>query len=179
MRPARSAVLSLAALLLLGSAALAEPKAKAKKAGGPPPPPPVRKIPGLTAPDTHPNACVDCHKDYPEMNMDVRLSTLLAKWAEKVEPRMLARAQTAAGEFKLTGKHPKSTAALAGVPQKCLTCHGKASKKAPPFARLMHALHLVGGKDNHFMTYYQGDCTYCHKLDQKTGEWKVPSGPSK
>lgn len=176
MRPARIAYLSFASLLLLCAAALAEPKAK--KGGGPPPPPPVRKIPGLTAPDPHPKACVDCHKNYPEMKMDARMSTLMAKWVEKVEPRMLARAQLAAGDVKLTGKHPKSTTALASVPQKCLTCHSKASKKAPPFAKLMHALHLVGGKDNHFMTYYQGDCTHCHKLDQKTGEWKVPSGPA-
>ena len=32
--------------------------------------PPARKIPGMTAADTHPGACVDCHIIYKEMNLD-------------------------------------------------------------------------------------------------------------
>ena len=50
---------------------------------------------------------------------------------------------------------------------------------APPFARLMHAIHLVGAQDSHYMTFYQGECTHRHKLDQKSGAWSLPSGPEK
>jgi hypothetical protein len=50
---------------------------------------------------------------------------------------------------------------------------------APPFVCPMHAMHLVGGQDSHFMTFYQGECTHCHKLDQKSGAWSLPSGPEK
>ncbi len=48
---------------------------------GAPPMPPARKIPGITAPDTHPGACVDCHIVYKEMNLDARFSTLVKGWA--------------------------------------------------------------------------------------------------
>jgi len=146
--------------------------------GGPPPPPPMRAIPGLTADDPHPNACVDCHVVMTEPPMDVRLSTQMAQWNEKVEPRVLAAAKAAAVDpEKITGKHPKAAGALKNIPAGCLVCHGKDSKNAPPFARMIHLIHLTGGDANPYMTFYQGDCTHCHKLDTATGAWRIPSGP--
>jgi hypothetical protein len=148
-----------------------------KPQGGPPPPPPVRAIPGLTADDPHPHACVDCHVVMKDYNMDVRLSTLMGQWTQGVEPKLLAAAKAAAQDStKITGKHPVAKTALKNIPGGCLACHSKASKTAPPFARLMHRIHLVGGDQNLYMGYYQGDCTHCHKLDTNTGSWSVPSG---
>jgi len=146
--------------------------------GGPPPPPPVRAIPGLTAEDPHPNACVDCHVLMKEFDMDVRISTLMGQWTKGVEPKLLAVAKAAAPDpAKITGKHPAATGALKNIPGGCIVCHGKTSKSAPPFARLMHMIHLVGGEKNLYMGYYQGDCTHCHKLDLTTGSWSLPSAP--
>jgi len=44
---------------------------------------------------------------------------------------------------------------------------------------MLHALHLTGGKDNHFLTIFQGGCTNCHKFDAASARWTVPSGPEK
>ena len=43
----------------------------------------------------------------------------------------------------------------------------------------MHRIHLTGGDKNHYLTEFQGDCTNCHKLDQKTGAWSLGSGSEK
>ena len=68
----------------------------------------------------------------------------------------------------------------ANVPQTCLTgCHKPGSTIAPPFAQLMHVIHLVGGNSNRFLTANQGECTHCHKLNQKTGTWKAASSAEK
>ena len=167
----------LAFVIAASTLASADGFAQAEKGqGGPPPPPPVRAIPGLTAEDPHPRACVDCHVVMKDFNMDVRISTLMDKWTQGVEPKLLAAAKAAAPDSaKIKGKHPGAKAALKNIPGGCLACHGKSSKTAPPFARLMHAIHLVGGDQNLFMGYYQGDCTHCHKLDAQTGNWSVPS----
>jgi hypothetical protein len=146
--------------------------------GGPPPPPPMRAIPGLTAEDPHPHACVDCHIVMKEpKEMDTRISTLMAQWNEgQVEPALLEKAKAAAADpAKITGKHPKVTGALKDIPKGCLMCHGKDSKTAPPFARMIHLVHLTGAEQNPYLSYFQGDCTHCHKLDQKTGAWSMPS----
>jgi hypothetical protein len=58
-------------------------------------------------------------------------------------------------------------------------CHVRDSRVAPPFAKLLHEIHLVGGKENHFLTLANGTCTSCHKLDQKTGTWRLGSGIEK
>ena len=42
----------------------------------------------------------------------------------------------------------------------------------------MHLVHLTGAK-NTFVAAHKGDCTACHKLDTRTGEWSVPSVPEK
>jgi hypothetical protein len=143
-------------------------------------PPPVRKIPGITAEDQFPHACVDCHINRPDMNMDVRLSTHMKEWNNKVDPALLAKAQECAPTgLTLKGKHPIVTDALKNIPAGCLKCHGKASTEAPPFSRMLHLIHLSGGEKNHFLTMFQGECTHCHKLNMSTGKWSLPSGPEK
>lgn len=143
-------------------------------------PPPARKIPALTADDPYPHACVDCHINYPAMKLDTRFKTLLEVWNEKVPPELLAKAQASAPKgLTLKGKHPRVSGSLSDVPAKCLTCHSKSSRLAPPFATLIHQIHLTGAEKNHFMTLFQGECTYCHKLDSSTGRWTIPSAPER
>jgi len=123
---------------------------------------------------------VDCHINYTEMNMDTRLSTLLSQWSEEVEPGLLAKAQAACPEgLTLKGKHPAAAFSLKNIPSGCLTCHGAKSTKAPPFARLMHSIHLTGGEKSPYLTLFQGECTLCHKLDAASGALSIPSGPEK
>jgi hypothetical protein len=173
----RKLVLCLGVLGLSLTAYLTMGQAQEKAA---PAPPPMRKIPGVTAEDGYPHGCVDCHINYVEMKRDTRFSTLTAEWSEKVEPGLLAKAQAAAPKgLTLRGKHPAVTAALKDIPAKCLVCHSKSSKTAPPFGDMMHEIHLTGGEQNFFLTIFQGECTYCHKLDMSTGHWTIPSGPEK
>jgi len=142
--------------------------------------PPAREIPGLTAEDKFPHGCVDCHINMPDRNQDERISTLMSKWNEKVEPELLERAQAVApAGITLKGTHPIVPSALKDIPAVCLLCHGKISKKAPPLGQLLHVIHLSGGEDNHFLTIFQGECTYCHKMNKETGTWSIPSGPEK
>ena len=144
------------------------------------PPPAARKIPGITAEDRFPNGCVDCHLNYADMKMDTRFGTLLKAWGQKVDPKLLEKAQAAAPEgLTLKGRHPNAESSLASVPGKCLVCHGKASKMAPPFAGMIHAIHLTGGESNPFLTVFQGECTHCHKMDPATGRWRLPSAAEK
>jgi cytochrome c553 len=139
-------------------------------------PPPARKIPGITADDAFPHACVDCHINHPELNLDARISSLMKGWNDKVEPALLAKAQAAApAGVTLKGKHPAAAFALKNIPTSCLTCHSKKSTLAPPFAQMLHVIHLTGGEQNHFLTVYQGECTHCHKLNTSTGLWAIPS----
>ncbi len=175
-------VLLFVSLILAGPAGAGPEAGKAPESGkaGMPAPPPPRAIPGLTAEDHFPHACVDCHLNYAEMNMDTRFSTLLKQWSEQVDPKLLAEAKASAPQgLTVTGKHPDATQALADIPNACLQCHDKAANAAPPFSRMIHRIHLTGGKENPFLTVFQGECTHCHKLDQSTGEWSIPSGPEK
>jgi cytochrome c551/c552 len=149
----------------------------AQEGGGPPP---ARDIPGITSPDAFPRGCVDCHIDRPDIGKDVRLSTILREWSEKVPPVFLAKAQAASPEgVALKGKHPAVEQALKDIPAGCLACHGENSKTLPPLSRMMHLYHLTGGGENPYLSIFQGECTHCHKLDAKTGEWFLPSGPEK
>ena len=140
--------------------------------------PAVRQIPGLTTKDAFPNGCVDCH--IVTKDGDQRLSTLMAAWVKSVPAALADKAKAASADAsKIKGKHP-GVPAKANVPQSCLSgCHKKGSTIAPPFAQLMHAVHLVGDAQNHFLTQFQDECTHCHKLDQKTGTWKVGTGSEK
>ena len=141
-------------------------------------PPPARKIPGITTEDAFPRGCVDCHINYPQMNVDARLSSLMKVWTTSVDTALLAKAQASAPRgVTLKGKHPPVAFALKNIPASCLTCHSKKSTLAPPFSQLLHSIHLTGGDQNHFMTMFQGECTHCHKLNRSTGEWTMPSSP--
>lgn len=141
--------------------------------------PTVRQIPGLTAKDAFPDGCVGCHivgKDG-----DMRISSMVEKWKTAVPAPLLAKAKASSSDAsKVKGKHLPVPNVKANTPQTCLTgCHKKGSTIAPPFAQLMHAIHLTGGAQNRFLTMFQGECTHCHKLDQKTGAWKIASGAEK
>jgi len=140
-----------------------------------------RVVPGLAGKDTHPGACVDCHVDYRERGLDARLSVQLARWTRgEVDPRLLRQARASAPPgAAIQGRHPESSDSLGDIPGACLECHGADAHEAPPFARLIHLVHLDGGAQNHFITVFQGECTLCHKLDSGSGRWTVPSGPEK
>jgi len=136
--------------------------------------PPVRKIPGITADDPYPQACVSCHVVQPD-GKDVRLSTMLKQWTESVDSSLLTVAQSVAkAGVTLDGKHPRSATAT-DVPSSCMRCHRPNALSAPPFGPLMHAIHFTGGDKNPFVTHYQGDCANCHKLDRTTWTWSIPS----
>jgi len=141
------------------------------------PAPPVRAIPGITAEDPFPQACVSCHVVLPD-GVDVRLSTLMTHWMNGVDSLLLAHARSAApAGLALVGKHPNVSPALTDIPAGCLVCHGSNATLAPPFTRLIHRIHLSGGNTNHFLSMFQGECTFCHKLDKASGAWSIPSGP--
>ena len=134
----------------------------------------------LAAADAYPQGCVSCHVVDKTTNKDQRLSTLLKEWtAGKVSPSLLAKSKAAmpAG-VALKGKHPAATDSLEDIPNACLDCHDAGSKKAPPFAQLMHTVHLTGA-NNSFVMHHKSDCTSCHKLNATTGGWTLPSGPEK
>lgn len=139
--------------------------------------PALPDLPGITTPDTRPRACVECHKNYPG-KFDGRLSVHLKEWATKgVDAHLLAKAQsTMPAGIKLQGKHPDVSNIVKVIPTDCLMCHGGHAANVPPFRKLIHAIHLTGGKDNHYLSNYGGQCLNCHKLDQKTGTWGLGSG---
>lgn len=139
-------------------------------------PPAARKIPGITDKDVYPRACVDCHIN--RAGMPASLSVIIKQWNTKVDPSLLAKAQAAAPKgVTLKGKH--FNAPVKDVPASCLKCHAKGSKVAPPFATMMHLIHLTGGEANSYLTTFQGECTHCHKLNETTGAWSIPSSPEK
>ncbi|WP_324715946.1 hypothetical protein U7230_11310 [Carboxydochorda subterranea] len=114
--------------------------------------PKVPAIPGITAEDTHPNGCTDCHR--------------------KVSPDKDYSLPTEIANMVKAGTHPKvSERMMKDLPKQCLTCHKPDSKH--PFAQVMHKAHLTGGAENHFISNYQGQCMNCHQLDPKTGSISV------
>lgn len=139
------------------------------------------EIPTVTAEDQVPGGCVDCHVNKPENNMDVRISTHMEHWFEQVEPKLLDRVRAIAREpMKLTGRHPRLPAeTYRDIPNSCGACHGRSQTDILPLAPMLHALHLNGGKGNHFLTIFKGRCTHCHKFNAGSGEWTMPSGPEK
>jgi hypothetical protein len=82
-------------------------------------------------------------------------------------------------EMTLEGNHPPVTAALKDIPASCAKCHNANSKVIPPFAPLMHGVHLAKGDQSEFVQRFQGECTHCHKLNKATGTWSLPSGAGK
>ena len=136
---------------------------------------------GSAAVDPSPNGCVSCHVLDKSKGADERLSVKLKEWtAGKIEPGLLAKSKAASPTgLALKGKHPGSEDSLEDIPGACLDCHDAGSKKAPPFVRLMHLVHLAGGVNNAYVTTFKSDCMHCHKLNTQTGEWSMPSAPEK
>ena len=136
---------------------------------------------GNGAVDPYPIGCVSCHVVDKTKGTDSRLSVALKEWtAGKVEPGLLAKSKASApAGLALKGKHPSAEDSLDDIPGACLDCHSTDSKKAPPFAQLLHLVHLTGGATNAYVTTYKSDCMSCHKLNTKTGEWSMPSGAEK
>lgn len=164
--------------LALGMVVVALGTAQPQEGGGGPPPPPARKIPGINAEDIFPNACVDCHVVIKEANVDARFSTHIAKWKEGAEPKLVELAKAASVDASvIKGVHPEAAGTLDDIPNGCLACHTKDSNAAPPFARFIHLIHFTGGDESPFFTFYQGECTHCHKFNAKNGEWSIPSAP--
>jgi hypothetical protein len=136
---------------------------------------------GLAAVDPYPSGCVSCHALDKGKGIDERLSVALKAWtAGKIEPGLLAKSKASSpAGLVLKGKHPTAEDSLEDIPGACLDCHDAGSKKAPPFVRLMHLVHLAGGVNNTYVTKYKSDCMHCHKLNTQTGEWSMPSAPEK
>ncbi len=136
---------------------------------------------GSAAVDPYPNGCISCHVVDKAKGKDQRLSVALTQWtAGKIEPGLLAKSKASSpAGLTLKGKHPAAEDSLEDIPGACLDCHDAGSKKAPPFSRLLHLVHLVGGTNNAYVTTYKSDCMSCHKLSTQTGEWTMPSGPEK
>lgn len=161
--------LAATALTALSVCLLSAEEHRRERPTGPP-------IPGLTAPDTMPNGCVDCHKTFPDRNKDERLTTELEKWSRGVHGHLLELAQAAVPEgVTLKGKHPDVKALIKVIPDDCLMCHRAGGKNVPAFETLIHGIHLAG-RENHFVTRAGGHCTHCHKLDKKTGKLSLGSG---
>jgi len=114
----------------------------------------------VAAKDPTPRGCVDCHTR--EMRLSVMLPKVSAKTVTKVQPLT---------PKKLTGKHPSVASAMKDIPGKCMTCHSKEMKIAPPFDAMMHVIHLT---DN---AAFNGDCTACHKFNAVRGTMVIASAP--
>ena len=139
--------------------------------------PPVGKGPGLNAQDPFPRACVDCHVYLPAEKRDLRLTTLLKHMSVKTEPSLLSRlSNITPGGKPLQGRHPEVNSSKLSIPADCISCHKENSSSAPPFAGMMHLIHL-SGENNHYLALFQGECGFCHKFDTKIGAWTVPSSP--
>ena len=131
-----------------------------------------RAIPGITAKDAFPGACVDCHQK------DRRVTALLAQWNGKVDAKKLATMQGFVPQgLTLKGKHP--TVPGKDVPASCLKCHATTSKTIPPLPALMHGIHFSKGANSEFVKQFGGECTHCHKFDSAKARWSMPSGAEK
>jgi len=137
--------------------------------------------PVSAAVDPYPDACVDCHVVDKAKGTNHRLGVALKEWtAGKIDPGLLAQTKaTMPAGAAAKGKHPAADDSLEDVPGACLDCHDSGSRKAPPFSRLLHLVHLTGGAKSAYVTNFKSDCMHCHKLDSQTGEWRLPSGPEK
>jgi len=133
---------------------------------------PPRAIPGINAKDVYPAGCVDCHVK------EMRLSTLLARWNGTVDAKTVAAMQAFVPKgMTLKGKHP--AVPTKDIPASCMKCHSATSKLFPPFAPLIHGVHLAKGDQSDFVKQFQGECTHCHKLNKATGTWSLASGAEK
>ena len=141
----------------------------------------MSEIPGITSEDRFPGGCVDCHVKMPDRSMDVRLSAQMRPWYREVDRRVLDRLEPMQprGAARV-GPHPVlQPDVFRDVPASCRACHVSGADAAPSLGPMLHLLHLTGGRENHFMTLFGGECTHCHKLDPGTGRLSLPSGPEK
>ncbi len=137
---------------------------------------PINPNSGPNISDPFPRGCVDCHVVLPAEQRDVRLSTIMKNLTERVDPRLQTRlTKLVAGKTVLTGQHPNLLGATLDIPAVCLSCHRADSTEGPPFAEMMHLIHLAGGNDNHYISLFNGNCSFCHKFDQHIGTFMVPS----
>ncbi len=140
-------------------------------------------IPGVTATDTHPNGCIDCHRNIPNV-ADYSLSHAISEWAAKGTPKeIMDRAKSAWPKANLSGKHPNVVGMIKskGIPASCFVCHDSDNSDKPLY-RVLHTIHYTGGADNHFITKYNGSCTNCHNINLKnppTGTMEVKEGKEK
>ncbi len=138
-------------------------------------PTPVREIPGITGKDAYPRGCVDCHTG--KGANPAPLSAVIRTFSGRVDPKELARLQMFSPKgMTLKGKHPPVP--IKEVPMNCFRCHA-ATKSAPPFAALIHGIHLTGGEANGFLTKFGGECTHCHKFNAADGTWWIGIGSEK
>jgi mono/diheme cytochrome c family protein len=137
----------------------------------------VRMIPGVTGEDPFPRGCVDCHAPRGGPRLAAPLSALMRQWYEAIPPGLQLAGGSAPAGMRPEGRHPRSERALRDIPAGCLTCHGPNSRRATAFGPLVHIIHLRGGIQNRYLSDFGGECTYCHKLDTATGQWRVPSAP--
>lgn len=138
----------------------------------------VPQIPGITAEDTHPNGCVDCHKKTD--SADYRLSATIVAWASKgVDQDILDKVKPAfPSDAPASGKHPDVSAMIASstIPDVCLSCHKEGTKSPPELSKLLHLIHFKGDPaGNAFLTSYGGFCTNCHKIGDD-GDMVLKSG---
>lgn len=136
----------------------------------------LNPVAGLDNRDSFPRGCVDCHVVLPEEQRDVRISTIMKNLAERVDPRLQARlAKGATGKAGLHGRHPALLSDSLEIPAICQNCHRADSATVPPFAEMMHLIHLADSEDNHYISLFNGDCSFCHKFDPYAGTFSVPS----
>lgn len=107
---------------------------------------------GINAADTNPNGCVSCHKQ--NNGADYRLNTMMGDMDD----------------------HPSITKMVNNVPQDCMMCHGKDSYGGE-LSAVVHEAHFEDPDENHFISYYGGDCLNCHSMNVRTGTVTVKSGP--
>lgn len=154
---------------------------------------PAPQIPGITTPDETPGGCVDCHKPFPDLGRDTRLSISILKWAKEGAPEEIMTVAAAVWpHVKLTGQHPLGGPMFAWQscischpgrtpeqPSSCLFCHDHNSER--PLDRIVHVIHYitsprVTGERADFLTVYGGFCTHCHSLTLETGRTALKKG---
>ena len=136
----------------------------------------VAAIPGVTAEDTHPNGCVDCHRLAGE-GRDYRLSTAIQEWSDAGAPDELVEwSQAAWPNASLDGQHPGVGGFVASqtLPDGCYNCHGEGS--GMPLEPMLHTVHFAGGGENHFVSGYDGRCLQCHTMNTDIAFPYPPTG---
>lgn len=150
-------------------------------------------IPGITAADSTPRGCVDCHRPPSASSDDTRLSTRIINWSQAgASDEMMTAARAAWPSSRLTGQHPYGSEMLSlpnctschpgrtpEQPTTCLFCHDETTER--PLGPLVHTIHYslnpeVSGTAPEFLTVYGGFCTLCHAHEETTGHMRLKRG---